>query len=58
MQLVEVDLVNDTPSHNTANYGCPYPHYSTCSGTPIKWQWIIYGLMDDACICFQNDQKK
>jgi hypothetical protein len=28
------DLVSDTPSHNTANYGVPaYPHYSTCTGT-------------------------
>ena len=31
------DLVSDTPTHNTSNTGCPaYPHYSTCTGTPIE----------------------
>ncbi len=31
------DLVSDTPTHNTANYGCPtYPHNSTCTGTPVE----------------------
>ncbi|MEG2102930.1 MAG: zinc metalloprotease, partial [Flavobacterium sp.] len=31
------DLVTDTPTHNTANYGVPaYPHYSTCTGTPVE----------------------
>ena len=31
------DLVSDTPTHNTSNYGCPtYPHLSTCTGTPVE----------------------
>jgi hypothetical protein len=53
------DLVNDTPSHNTANYGCPsYPHYSTCSGTPIEMTMNYMDYTDDACMyMFSNDQK-
>lgn len=31
------DLVFDTPKHDSPNYGNPtYPHYSTCTGTPIE----------------------
>lgn len=53
------DLVNDTPSHNTANYSCPsYPHYSTCSGTPIEMTMNYMDYTDDACMyMFSNDQK-
>ncbi|WP_339886904.1 zinc metalloprotease [uncultured Flavobacterium sp.] len=53
------DLVNDTPSHNTANYGCPsFPHYSTCSGTPIEMTMNYMDYTDDACMyMFSNDQK-
>lgn len=53
------DLVNDTPSHNTANYGCPsFPHYSTCSGTPVEMTMNYMDYTDDACMyMFSNDQK-
>ena len=45
------DLVNDTPTHNTANYGCPsYPHYSTCTGTPIEMTMNYMDYTDDACM--------
>ena len=31
------DLISDTPTHDSANFGVPtYPHYSTCSGTPVE----------------------
>ena len=53
------DQVNDTPSHNTANYGCPsYPHYSTCSGSPIEMTMNYMDYTDDACMyMFSNGQK-
>ncbi len=42
------DLVNDTPSHNTANYGVPtYPHYSTCTGTPVEMTMNYMDYTDD-----------
>ncbi len=42
------DLVNDTPVHNTANYGVPtYPHYSTCSGTPVEMTMNYMDYTDD-----------
>jgi len=45
------DLVSDTPSHNTANYGCPnYPHLSTCSGTPVEMTMNYMDYTDDACM--------
>jgi hypothetical protein len=45
------DLVGDTPSHNTANYGCPsYPHRSTCSGTPVEMTMNYMDYTDDACM--------
>ncbi|MFM9027251.1 MAG: fibronectin type III domain-containing protein [Bacteroidota bacterium] len=45
------DLVNDTPTHNTSNYGCPaYPHYSTCTGTPIEMTMNYMDYTDDACM--------
>ncbi len=45
------DLVGDTPSHNTANYGCPaYPHLSTCSGTPVEMTMNYMDYTYDACM--------
>lgn len=42
------DLVADTPTHNDANYGVPaYPHYSTCSGTPIEMTMNYMDYTDD-----------
>jgi hypothetical protein len=42
------DLVADTPTHNTANYGVPaYPHYSTCTGTPIEMTMNYMDYTDD-----------
>lgn len=42
------DLVSDTPVHNTANYGVPaYPHYSTCSGTPVEMTMNYMDYTDD-----------
>ena len=53
------DFVNDTPSHNTANYGCPsFPHYSTCSGTPVEMTMNYMDYTNDSCMyMFSNDQK-
>lgn len=43
------DLVADTPTHNTANYGIPaYPHYSTCAGTPVEMTMNYMDYTDDA----------
>ncbi len=52
------DLVDDTPSHNTANYGCPtYPHLSTCSGAPVEMTMNYMDYTDDACMyMFTNGQ--
>jgi Pregnancy-associated plasma protein-A len=45
------DLVSDTPTHNTANYGCPAAnHPSTCSGTPIEMTMNYMDYTDDACM--------
>jgi hypothetical protein len=53
------DLVSDTPTHNTANYGCPtYPHYSTCSGSPVEMTMNFMDYTDDACMyMFSTGQK-
>ncbi|WP_320814710.1 zinc metalloprotease [Flavobacterium sp.] len=53
------DYVNDTPNHNTANYGIPsFPHYSTCPGTPIEMTMNYMDYTDDAGMyMFSNDQK-
>lgn len=53
------DLVGDTPKHNTANYGCPsYPHYSTCTGTPVEMTMNYMDYTDDACMyMFSKGQK-
>ncbi len=54
------DYVADTPSHNTANYGCPsYPHYSSCSGSPIEMTMNFMDYTDDACMyMFSEGQKQ
>ena len=42
------DLVTDTPTHNTANYGVPtYPHLSTCAGTPVEMTMNYMDYTDD-----------
>ncbi len=53
------DLVGDTPQHNTANYGCPnYPHYSTCTGSPVEMTMNYMDYTDDACMyMFTQGQK-
>ena len=53
------DNVTDTPQHNTANYGCPgYPHYSTCTGTPVEMTMNYMDYTDDACMyMFTQGQK-
>lgn len=53
------DYVNDTPSHNTANYGCPsYPHYSTCSGSPVEMTMNYMDYTDDACMYMFSEGQK
>lgn len=45
------DLVADTPVHNTSNGGCPtYPHYSTCTGTPVEMTMNYMDYTYDACM--------
>lgn len=53
------DLVSDTPNHNAANYGMPvFPHYSTCTGTPIEMTMNYMDYTDDAGMyMFSNGQK-
>jgi hypothetical protein len=53
------DLVDDTPLHNAANFGCPeYPHYSTCVGTPVEMTMNYMDYTDDACMfMFSKGQK-
>lgn len=53
------DFVDDTPQHNTANYGCPaYPHYSTCTGNPVEMTMNYMDYTDDACMyMFSAGQK-
>lgn len=53
------DLVSDTPTHNEENYGVPaYPHYSTCSGTPVEMTMNYMDYVDDnAMYMFSLGQK-
>jgi hypothetical protein len=53
------DMVSDTPTHNTANYGVPaYPHYSTCTGTPVEMTMNYMDYTDDrGMYMFTNGQK-
>ncbi|MFZ9982593.1 MAG: zinc metalloprotease, partial [Cyclobacteriaceae bacterium] len=53
------DFVNDTPTHNTYNYGCPGAgHKSTCTGDPDE-MWMNYmDYTNDACMyMFSAGQK-
>lgn len=53
------DYVADTPTHNAPNYNSPaYPHYSTCTGTPIEMtmNYMDY-VNDNAMYMFTNGQK-
>ncbi len=53
------DLVSDTPTHNGPNYGIlAFPHYSTCTGTPIEMTMNYMDYTDDAGMyMFSNGQK-
>jgi hypothetical protein len=53
------DNVNDTPIHNTSNYGCPsLPHYSTCKGKPLEMTMNYMDYTDDRCMyMFSAGQK-
>ncbi len=53
------DMVSDTPTHDTANYGVPaYPHYSTCTGTPVEMTMNYMDYTDDrGMYMFTNGQK-
>jgi hypothetical protein len=52
------DLVSDTPTHNTANYGVPISHYSTCTGTPVEMTMNYMDYTDDrGMYMFSNGQK-
>ena len=53
------DYVSDTPTHNTSNYGVPtYPHYSTCTGTPIEMTMNYMDYTDDrGMFMFSTGQK-
>ncbi len=53
------DFVSDTPVHNTSNSGCPtYPHYSTCSGSPIEMTMNYMDYTNDVCMnMFTSGQK-
>lgn len=45
------DQVGDTPTHNTANYGCPaVGHRSTCSSTPVEMTMNYMDYTNDACM--------
>jgi hypothetical protein len=45
------DQVSDTPVHNTSNGGCPtYPHYSTCTGSPVEMTMNYMDYTDDGCM--------
>lgn len=53
------DQVDDTPLHNSANYGCPATGAkSTCTGTPIMMTMNYMDYTDDACMyMFSAGQK-
>ena len=53
------DLVSDTPTHNTANYGVPaVGHRSTCSGTPLEMYMNYMDYTDDrGMYMFSGGQK-
>src|SRR5205085_4332233 len=54
------DLVDDTPIHNTYNFGCPsFPDNSSCGGTVHPMMTMNYmDYTDDPCMfMFTNGQK-
>jgi hypothetical protein len=53
------DLVSDTPTHNTANYGVPaVGHRSTCTGTPLEMYMNYMDYTDDrGMYMFSGGQK-
>ncbi|MBP6687742.1 MAG: zinc metalloprotease [Lacibacter sp.] len=44
------DLVGDTPAHDGANYNCPLPATSKCTGKPIKMTMNYMDYTADACM--------
>lgn len=45
------DFVNDTPIQNAANTDCQsYPHYSTCTDTPLEMTMNYMDYTDDRCM--------
>jgi hypothetical protein len=45
------DLVDDTPLHDSPNFGCPPAgHRSTCTDTPIEMTMNYMDYTDDACM--------
>lgn len=53
------DLVSDTPTHDSPNYGVPASgHRSTCSGTPLEMYMNYMDYTDDrGMFMFSNGQK-
>lgn len=53
------DLVADTPTHNTANYGVlAFPHYSTCASNPVEMTMNYMDYTDDrGMYMFSNGQR-
>ena len=53
------DLVSDTPTHDSANFGVPAAgHRSTCSGTPLEMYMNYMDYTDDrGMYMFSNGQK-
>jgi len=53
------DLVADTPTHDSPNYGVPvFPHYSTCTGKPVEMTMNYMDYTDDnAMYMFTLGQK-
>lgn len=50
------DLVDDTPLHNEANFGCPGEgHLSTCTGNPPEMWMNFMDYTDDACMYMFSD---
>jgi pregnancy-associated plasma protein-A/type IX secretion system substrate protein len=50
------DFVDDTPLHDSPNFGCPGEgHLSLCTGTPLE-MWMNYmDYTDDRCMYFLTD---
>jgi len=52
------DLVSDTPTHNTSNYGCPSHPKSNSCGTTAEMFMNYMDYTDDACMyMFSTGQK-